>query len=346
MALPFHGPRSPSTARYSGELFASVGRRPDERGRAPGGADVNVVKRWLTARRRLPRSGLLGASASAARDASLMAGLCDDLAFAIPLVPPVTLEALASSLLRARGAGALGLPVALADVRAAYAVHCPLDPSFAVPAERVLIVGARGDRIVPPEHAYALWRHWDEPGDSLVQPGSHIAPFRRARLIARVRAHLDTLTLQRMTPSAATLLGVVRFVVQLLSRAAVRPAGARSRALAVRGARAVRCARDHRCRAALAADAAARSRSALPSDGRSSGCGCRAVPRHHRGVGSSLKIAKCRCGRVGRGVAGAADVAEDVAALHRLRLVQAGRVPVEVGVVVGEAPVADRRGRR
>jgi hypothetical protein len=79
-------------------------------------------------------------------------------------------------------------------LRAAYAVHCPLSHSLAVPRERVLIVGARGDRIVPPEHAYALWQHWDEPSIYWYS-GSHLAPFRRARLIARVEAHLNALDL-------------------------------------------------------------------------------------------------------------------------------------------------------
>lgn len=194
MALPFHGPRSPATARYSGELFASwdVGRTNEAVRQAIH--DVDVVKRWLVAEAGRP-VGLLGLSLGGYVTA-LMAGLCDDLAFAIPLVPPVTLDALASSLFALdRKRGTLGLPVALSDLRAAYAVHCPLTYPLAVPAERVLIVGARGDRIVPPEHAYALWRHWGEPAIHWYS-GSHIAPFRRARLIARVAEHLDGLDLR------------------------------------------------------------------------------------------------------------------------------------------------------
>ncbi|MEB2285857.1 MAG: hypothetical protein B6D46_16450 [Polyangiaceae bacterium UTPRO1] len=59
-------------------------------------------------------------------------------------------------------------------------------------ALRALIVGAGGDYIVPPEHAYALRRHWSEPPIHWCS-GSHVAPFPRARLVARVVTHLDAL---------------------------------------------------------------------------------------------------------------------------------------------------------
>ncbi len=121
--------------------------------------------------------------------AAVMAGLSDDLAFVIPLVPPVTLDALACSLLALEGAPATPA-LGLAEVRAAYAVHSPLTYRLRVPRERVLIVGARGDHIVPPEHAYALWRHWGEPAIHWYS-GSHVAPFHRRALLARIAAHLD-----------------------------------------------------------------------------------------------------------------------------------------------------------
>jgi pimeloyl-ACP methyl ester carboxylesterase len=195
VALPFHGPRCPSSARFSGEIFATwdVGRTNEAVRQAV--FDADLVRRWIAAESGRP-VGVLGLSLGG-YVASLMASLYADLAFVIPLVPPVTLDALATSLRALDGTASApepNLPLSLAEVRAGYAVHCPLNHALAVPRERVLIVGARGDRLVPPEHAYALWRHWGEPAVHWYS-GSHVAPFRRARLVERVAAHLDSLAL-------------------------------------------------------------------------------------------------------------------------------------------------------
>jgi dienelactone hydrolase len=184
LTLPFHGLRRPAASRYSGELFASwdVGRTNEAVRQAV--YDVDLVRRWIAADSGRP-VGVLGLSLGG-YVAAVLASLYDDLAFVIPLVPPVTLDALASSLLAGTSS------ISLADLRAGYVVHCPLRHALAVPRERVLIVGARGDYIVPPEHAYALWRHWGEPPIHWYS-GSHVAPFHRVRLVARIAAHLDAL---------------------------------------------------------------------------------------------------------------------------------------------------------
>lgn len=186
LALPFHGPRCPRTARYSGELFGSWDVSRTNEAVRQAVADVHLVKTWIAERTRRP-VGVLGLSLGGYL-AALVAGLCPDLAFVVPLVPPVHLDALARSLLADDG------EFPLAELRAALRVHSPLSHPLAVPRERVLIVGARGDCIVPPEHPYALWQHWGEP-PVYWYSGSHMAPFRRARLIARIRAHLDGLGL-------------------------------------------------------------------------------------------------------------------------------------------------------
>jgi hypothetical protein len=194
LALPFHGPRCPPSARYSGELFASwdVGRTNEAVRQAI--ADVHLVKSWIAAATGRP-VGLLGLSLGGYLSA-LMAGLCSDLAFVVPIVPPVFLDALARSLLGVEHGSAADSPVPVDRLRAGYRVHCPLTYPLAVPRERVLIVGARGDCLVPPEHAYALWQHWGEP-DVHWYSGSHTAPFRRARLLERVQRHLDGLVSTR-----------------------------------------------------------------------------------------------------------------------------------------------------
>jgi pimeloyl-ACP methyl ester carboxylesterase len=78
------------------------------------------------------------------------------------------------------------------ELRSAYRVHSPLAHPLRVPRQRVLIVAGRGDRIVPPEHPLALWRHWDEPSIHWFS-GSHLAPFARRRIVEAVTRHLEGL---------------------------------------------------------------------------------------------------------------------------------------------------------
>jgi hypothetical protein len=190
LALPFHGPRCPPSARYSGELFASwdVGRTNEAVRQAVH--DVHLVKCWIERTTGAP-VGLLGLSLGG-YVAALTAGLCDDLAFVIPVVPPVFLDALPRSLLAVERSSAPAL--ALDTLRPAYAVHCPLSFPLVVPRERVFIIGARGDCLVPPEHAHRLWQHWGKPSIHWYS-GSHTAPFRRTRLIEAVREHFESLAL-------------------------------------------------------------------------------------------------------------------------------------------------------
>jgi hypothetical protein len=191
VALPFHGPRCPRSARYSGELFASwdVGRINEAIRQAVH--DIQLVKSWIARTTDAP-VGLLGLSLGGYL-AALMAGLCSDLAFVVSIVPPVYLDALARSLLG--GAEASVAPLnALETLRRAYSIHCPLTYPLAVPRDRVLVVGARGDCLVPPEHAHALWRHWGAPAIHWCS-GSHTAPFRRARLVESIQRHFAALGL-------------------------------------------------------------------------------------------------------------------------------------------------------
>lgn len=71
-------------------------------------------------------------------------------------------------------------------------MHSPLTYPLRIARERVLIIGARGDRIVPPEHPHALWQHWGRPSLFWFS-GSHLAPFRRQRIVAAVANKLTDL---------------------------------------------------------------------------------------------------------------------------------------------------------
>lgn len=190
LTLPYHGARSGRGARFSGQRFAdpNPARLHDAVRRAI--YDIHAVRGWL--RRATGRPvGLLGLSLGGYLSA-LTAALVDDLDFVMPMVPPVCLGDLAWRFF-ARGAQAADASAYThAELRATYRLHSPLSYPLRTPRERVLIIAGRGDRIVPPEHPYALWRHWDEPAMHWFS-GSHLAPFGRAGIVAAGVAHLERL---------------------------------------------------------------------------------------------------------------------------------------------------------
>lgn len=193
LTLPFHGARTPRSARFSGERFAvpHVARLNEAVRQAI--YEIHVVTGWLREQSGAP-VGLLGLSLGGYLSA-LMAGLTADLSFVIPMVPPVCFGDLAWRFFsRSRYyRTAESSPFSHDELRATYRVHSPLAYPRCVDKSRILILAGRGDQIVPAEHPYALWRHWDEP-DIYWFSGSHLAPFRRGRLINRVLGHLEQAT--------------------------------------------------------------------------------------------------------------------------------------------------------
>jgi len=189
LTLPFHGARTPATARFSGEHFAipDVVRLNDAVRRAI--YEIHVVVSWLRERTDAP-VGLLGLSLGGYLSA-LMAGLRSDLDFVIPMVPPVCMGDLAwrffSRSRRYRGTDAAAFT--RDELRTAYRVHSPLTYARRVDKARMLILAGRGDQIVPPDHPHALWRHWEQPQIHWFS-GSHLAPFRRGRLWTVIHEHL------------------------------------------------------------------------------------------------------------------------------------------------------------
>lgn len=194
LTLPHHGPRTPRGARFSGEAFAvpHVARLGEAVREAV--YEIGLVTRWLRRASGAP-VGLLGLSLGGYL-AALCAGLHDDLAFVVPMAPPVCMGDLAWRFFERTAHARRGGPAALTAqaLRRAFRVHSPLAHPLRVPRERVLIVAGRGDRIVPPEHPAALWRHWREPALHWFS-GSHLAPFGRGRIVAAVLSHLRGLGL-------------------------------------------------------------------------------------------------------------------------------------------------------
>jgi len=189
LTLPFHGPRTPADARFSGERFAvpHVARLNDAVRQAI--YEIHVVVDWLRRQTAAP-VGLLGLSLGGYLSA-LIAGLRSDLAFVVPIVPPACIGDLAWRFFAQSRHYRDGSTPAFShhQLRAAYRVHSPLTYPRQVPKERILILAGRGDRIVPPDHPYALWRHWGEP-DIYWFSGSHLAPFRRGHLFSTIEGHI------------------------------------------------------------------------------------------------------------------------------------------------------------
>jgi pimeloyl-ACP methyl ester carboxylesterase len=190
LTLPFHGPRTPADARFSGERFAVPHVARLNAAVRQAIYEIHVVSGWLRRQTDAP-VGLLGLSLGGYLS-SLMAGLTPDLAFVIPMVPPACMGDLAWRFF-SRSRHYRGSPspaFSREELRAAYRVHSPLSYPRRVDKRRILILAGRGDQIVPPEHPHALWQHWEEP-EICWFSGSHLAPFRRGRLARTVLRHIE-----------------------------------------------------------------------------------------------------------------------------------------------------------
>jgi dipeptidyl aminopeptidase/acylaminoacyl peptidase len=150
---------------------------------------IRMLTNWLREESGAP-VGLLGLSLGGYLTA-LAAGLCDDLDFAIPIVPPVCIGDLAWRFFMGTRHYREGGEAALSqdELRRSFRVHSPLAHPLRIPKERVLIVAGRGDRIVPPEHPEALRAHWDGPAIHWFS-GSHLAPFGRRQIVRKIDRHL------------------------------------------------------------------------------------------------------------------------------------------------------------
>jgi len=189
--LPFHGARTPANARFSGEHFAvpDVARLAEAVRRAVH--ETRALVAWLRETTGGP-VGLLGLSLGGYVTA-LCAGLDEGLDFAVPMVPPVCIGDLAWRFFRrSRRVRDAEPAFGYDELRRHYRLHSPLAHLLRIPRERCLIVAGRGDRIVPPEHPHALWRHWGEPRIHWYS-GGHVSPFGRAGIARAVLDHLGGL---------------------------------------------------------------------------------------------------------------------------------------------------------
>ncbi len=195
--LPYHGGRAPHGARRSGESFFDIDLVRTNEAFAQAIYELRALLRWLASAGTGP-VGAFGMSLGGYTTA-LLASVEPELAFAAPMIPLTSLP----DMMWAEGTGdpRLGHAVehgwSLAALHDFFAVHAPLARAPLVPPDRRLIIAALGDRICPPAHADALWRHWGRPRIHWY-PGGHLAQFRRHVALREVRTLLrDTGLLAR-----------------------------------------------------------------------------------------------------------------------------------------------------
>ncbi|HET9956209.1 MAG TPA: hypothetical protein VFQ61_16995, partial [Polyangiaceae bacterium] len=183
--LPFHGPRA-APGRSLQPEFPSGDPRMTIEGFRQAVTDLRAFVRFLRERGH-PRVGLLGMSLGG-YVAALTATLEPELDFLVPIIPLASLSDFA------REQGSLSAePAARAREHTAldrlYRVVSPLGRPPLITGDRVLVLGARADRVTPIEHARALSAHFQ--ARLLAWPGGHLLQIGRKRSFESVYALLD-----------------------------------------------------------------------------------------------------------------------------------------------------------
>jgi pimeloyl-ACP methyl ester carboxylesterase len=185
--LPFHAVRAPDGP----PRFPSSDPRITIEGFRQAVIDLRALAQTLRARG-APAVGAMGMSLGG-YTASLLATVEPSLDFAVPMIPLASMAALARD-----GRRLVGSPEEqAAQLEAIERVFRPVSP-FARPpslgSDRVLVIGAAGDRITPIEHARSLAAHFE--ASLHVLPGGHLLQIGRAdgfRAVGRMLARLGLL---------------------------------------------------------------------------------------------------------------------------------------------------------
>jgi len=187
--LPYHGPRAFPGARHPGEPFFDIDFVRTNEAFAQAMYELRALLRHL----RVAGTGPVGAFGMSlgGYTTALLASVEPALAFAVPMIPLTSLPEMmwAEGDRDPRLARAVEHGWSFAALRDVFAVHAPLARPPLVPSDRRLVIAALGDRICPPAHADALWRHWGRPRIHWY-PGGHLAQFRRGVALREVRALL------------------------------------------------------------------------------------------------------------------------------------------------------------
>ena len=186
VTLPLHGPRADGSRSGAGLLDGHP--LALNAGIEQAVWDTRRLIGWLR-REGAPAVGVLGMSLGG-YTAAVLASVERGLACAVPWIPAADFtRILAAGRSRSEQAARAAADVDDALLADAWASHDPLRHTPRVPPEGRLIVAAAVDRICPPDHARALWEHWDQPSIHW-GPGSHLVRIGRAAFRERLVAHL------------------------------------------------------------------------------------------------------------------------------------------------------------
>ncbi|OBK21039.1 peptidase [Mycobacterium asiaticum] len=172
--LPFHGKRAEKLSPFSGFGYFANGLSGFAESMAQAVHDFRSLVDYLhgTGVQRVALTGLsLGGYTSA-----LIASVDDRLEAVIPNCPVVTPGDLFNEWFPASKMITLGTwltRISREELAAGLAYHGPLNYQPLLSKDRRMIITGLGDRMAPPEHAVALWEHWNRCALHWF-PGSHV----------------------------------------------------------------------------------------------------------------------------------------------------------------------------
>lgn len=188
--MPYHGPRKPPGARFSGDGFMFFDAARIAENVRWSIHDLTRYIDFLSARSQQP-IGMMGFSLGGFHTA-LMASLDKRLAFAIPVVPVITLF---NVILQWQPSAAVIqafmklMSLERAEIDRLLLPVSPLARPPAIDHNRLLIIAGTADRMAHPDHAHSLWHHWKHPKIYWF-PGNHLLHFEKTHYMREVVAFL------------------------------------------------------------------------------------------------------------------------------------------------------------
>lgn len=187
---PYHAWRRPAGVTFAGEVFPTTHMTRTNEGLLQAVWEIRAAMAWHRARGGGP-CGVVGLSLGGYL-AAVLASVAPELAFAVPLLPvadiPTLMWSNGEGTAERRWAEESGVTFEM--FCRSMAVHAPLAHKLLIPTENVMLIGAMGDRVIPPLHTEALWEHWDQPQIHWM-PGSHLVHFGRRGYLEHLAVFLS-----------------------------------------------------------------------------------------------------------------------------------------------------------